>query len=125
MKDNELVSPISETLDQDLSNVSRTYLECRLGLLDAYVKTFGLEVGSYYVGLAPAEDIMGGTLLRQRLDEYHKLCIKEHLGFTFDQYLAQPRYRIAEYNIMCTTWSSDPNDIAKKAEAEAKKLLGG
>lgn len=124
-ENDRLITPLHKTLDQDLSGVSRTYMECRIGLIDAYAKTFGLDVGSYYVGLAPEENVADGTLFRRRLDDYNKLCVKEHLGLTFEQYLSNPRYKIVEYNLVCTAWSTDPNTIAKREEENAKKLLGG
>ncbi len=118
-------TPLSETLNKDYTDVRRTYLECRIGLVDAYCRTFDLDVGNYYVGKPPEEDFLSNTLLRRRLDDYRKLCIKEFLGLSFKEYLASPRHVIAEYNTICTVWASDP-DIAKlKAEEDAKKLLGG
>lgn len=115
-------SPIDEAMRQDLTGIKRTWLECHSGLVKAYADTMGLDIGRYLVGIADQESIKTGMLLQARLENYRKLCIREFLGLSFEEYLANPRFIIAEYDAAARRWQDDP-EIAKKL-AEARLGLG-
>ena len=115
-------SPIDDAMRQDLTGVRRTWLECHSALIKAYADTMGLDIGRYLIGIADQESIKTGMLLQVRLENYRKLCIREFLGLSFEEYLANPRFIIAEYDAAARRWQDDP-EIAKKL-AEARMGLG-
>ena len=99
-------------MKEDLTGVKRSWLESHVALIDAYAQTLGLDLGRYYVGIAEQESIKTGMLLQLRLENYRKLCIREFLGFNFQEYLDNPRFIIAEYDAAARKWLEDP-EIAK------------
>lgn len=105
-------SPIDLAMRQDLTGVKRNWLECHTALVSAYAETLGLDLGRYYVGLADQESTKTGMLLHVRLENYRKLCIREFLGLSFQEYLDNPRYIITEYDAAARRWLDDP-EIAK------------
>lgn len=109
-------SPIDLAMKRDLTGVKRTWLECHTALIDAYAETMGLDLGRYYVGIAQQETVKTGMLLQARLENYRKLCVREFLGLSFEEYLANPRFVIAEYDESCRRWQNDP-EIAKQLAA--------
>lgn len=108
---------------RDFSGVKRTWLHCWYGLVDAYAQTLGLDYGLGYVSLSEFEMLGKRSLLRYRLSNFRKLCVQEFLGLNFKEYLASPRATIAEYDAMCTEWSSDPEEAAKAAAAKLRTTL--
>lgn len=115
-------TPIDVAMKQDLTGVNRTWLECHTALINAYAETLGLDLGRYYVGIAEQESVKTGMLLQARLDNYRKLCIREFLGLNFQEYLANPRFVISEYDASARRWQEDP-EIAKRL-AESRLGLG-
>lgn len=106
-----------------MTGVKRNWLHCWWGFVDAYARTLGLDLGPAYVGLAPSECLGKQSLLRYRMQNYRKLCVGEFLDMSFKEYLASPRADIAEYDAMCSEWSSDPEEAAKAAAAKLKVKL--
>lgn len=73
---------------------------------DAYSEYIGSSIGRYHVTKSDIERYENKTLFDVRLDNYHKLNVKDFIGISFNEYINNPRWVIASFDAKCTKWSA-------------------
>lgn len=96
-----------------MTGIPRTTMESRILLKESYSEYIGSDFGRYHATAGEVEQYRNRTLFDIRLDNYHKLGVKDMLGISFNDYLANPRWVIAEYDTKCAKWSAAALTVPK------------